>query len=283
MAEGTAPVILVHGGAGVLPASRREAALDGCRAAAEAGWRVLRQGGDAVEAAVTALEDDPEFNAGTGGVLNADGELQLDASLMRGHDLAAGAVAAVRGIRNPIRLARRVMEHGRHVLLVGPGAERFADLQGVARCDPAGLVVARERERWRERHGTVGCVALDGAGRMAAGTSTGGRFDALPGRVGDSPLIGCGTYADGRGAASCTGIGEDIIRVVLAKAAVDELAGGRPPAEVAGGVIALLHRRTGSEAGIILMDDQGRIGHAHNAQAMAIAWMDSDGRCQALA
>lgn len=282
---GSKPAIIVHGGAGKIGPERREAALEGCRAAAGAGWAKLAAGGtavEAVEAAVMALEDNPDFNAGTGAVLDAEGAVQLDASIMDGSRLAAGAVANVRRLRNPVALARQVMEDGRHVLLVSEGAEAFAQARGVPLCDNAELIVARQQARWEELHGTVGAVALDGSGRLAAATSTGGRMGSLPGRVGDSPLIGCGTYADARAGVSCTGIGEAIIRVVLAKTAADMLGQATPPMRAAQAAITLLAERTRAEAGLIMIDAQGRVGHAHNAETMAIAWIEADGRCQAM-
>jgi L-asparaginase / beta-aspartyl-peptidase len=268
------PVIVVHGGAGRLrdpgDSAPREA---GCRRGAEAGWVILRNGGsalDAVEAAVQVLEDDPLFNAGTGSVLGQDGAVEMDASIMDGATARAGAVAAVRRIRNPVRLARRVLEHGRHVLLVAEGAARFAREAGIPECREEDLVTDAQRRRF-ERHGTVGAVALDRDGRLAAATSTGGTAGNLPGRVGDSALIGCGTYADEVGACSCTGIGEAIVRVVLAHTATELLRAGQSPDGAAQRAIALLADRTGSEAGLILVDRLGRIGHAHNCEHMAIA------------
>jgi beta-aspartyl-peptidase (threonine type) len=211
------------------------------RAAAAAGWARLSEGGtslDAVEAAVRLLEDHPRFNAGRGAVLTAAGTVELDASIMEGDRLRCGAVAAVSGIANPISLARRVLEDGRHVLLVAGGARAFARAHGIPECDPESLITDRQRQRWIERRGsagsaqataahperapdvprgTVGAVALDARGTMAAATSTGGTAGQLPGRVGDSALIGCGTYAESTiGGASCTGTGEAIIRTVLA-------------------------------------------------------------------
>lgn len=275
--------IIVHGGAGSCPPERHAAARSGCRAAALRGWQILQSGGsalDAVEAAVIELEDNPEFNAGTGAVLNARGEVQLDASIMDGASLRAGAVANVREVRNPIRLARQVLIDGRHVLLVSAGAEQLAAERGIPRCANSELVTPRQQKRWQERHGTVGCVARDAHGHVAAATSTGGRAGALPGRVGDSPLIGCGTYADASGGASCTGVGEDIMRLVLAKTALVGLAAGTAAADAARGAIDQFERHTGSQAGIILIGADGRIGHAHNAETMAVAFIGADGRCQ---
>jgi beta-aspartyl-peptidase (threonine type) len=267
------PVLMVHGGAGAIREELMAARIDGCRAAAMAGWRILVGGGavvDAVEAAVQALEDDPLFNAGKGSVLNAAGEVQMDASIMEGATRRAGAVAAVQRICNPIRLARKVMEDGRHVLFVAEGAQRFAAHCGIPACAPAELIVPHQRQRWEAAHGTVGCVAVDTEGRCAAATSTGGRFGMLPGRVGDSALIGCGTYATEHGAVSCTGIGEAIIRTGLARTALDLVKDGLAPAAAASRAIAELERLTSGDAGLIVVDCKGRTGQAHNTPHMPV-------------
>ncbi len=275
-------VIVVHGGAGRVPEEDEEERWEGCRRAALAGWRRLLQGGsalDAVEEAVAFLEDHPLFNAGRGSVLNAAGEVEMDASLMDGKHLQAGAVGAVRNIRNPIRLARRVFDDGKHILMVAEGAERFARDSGMTGCSAEELVTERQRARWEAMKdtnlGTVGAVAVDGAGGIAAATSTGGLPRKRPGRVGDSALIGAGTYADGLwGAASVTGDGEAIMRVVLAKTAVDLLTGDRHPQDAARLAVAVLGERGQGEGGIILVDRKGRVGHAHNAPFMSCAFMD---------
>lgn len=275
-------MIIVHGGAGRIPdedvAERREA----CREATLVGWDCLRQGRaalDAVEEAVAFLEDHPLFNAGQGSVLSTAGDVEMDASIMEGQALRAGAVGALRNIQNPIRLARRVLEEGRHVLLVGEGALRFARDAGIAACAPEELITDRQRARWHAlKHeagfGTVGAVSVDEAGAVAAATSTGGVWGKRPGRVGDSALIGSGTYADRLlGAASATGNGEAIIRVVLAKTTVDLLVGDHDPADAARKAIQLLERRGEGEGGIIVVDRIGRIGHATNAPSMLCAFM----------
>jgi beta-aspartyl-peptidase (threonine type) len=164
MVSQSQPAIIVHGGAGPIKDDSLPARLDGCRAAALAGWKILENGGsalDAVETAVVVLEDNPLFNAGTGSTLNSLGDVETDAAIMAGDTLRAGAVAAVSGIKNPIRLARRVMEDGRHVMLAGEGARRFARQIGFPECPPQSLIVERERKRWESKHGTVGCVAID--------------------------------------------------------------------------------------------------------------------------
>ncbi len=273
------PAIIVHGGAGPIREENVQRSLNGCRNAALAGWQVLKKGGSAMEAAVsavTSLEDNPYFNAGTGAALRADGRVQLDASIMDGATLRAGAVAAVRRVRNPIQLAKKVLDDGRHVLLVADGAERFAREQGVPDYDPDKLITSRQLRRWETKHGTVGCVALDVQGRLAAGTSTGGMLGALPGRVGDSPQIGSGTYASETGGVSCTGIGEDIIRVVLAKTTIDRLSVERDAATAARGAMELFERRTASEAGLIVIDMRGCMGFARNTSHMPVAWVSGD-------
>lgn len=269
----TAPVIIVHGGAGRIDPVSLPERLAGCRAAAEAGYAVLARGGhalDAVEAATVALENNPLFNAGRGSTLNREGRVETDAAIMDGATLRAGAVAAVSGIRNPVKLARAVMEASRHVLLAGAGAERFAREQGVETCDPEELMVPAERQRWEKKYGTVGAAAMDTRGRLAAATSTGGVFDKLPGRVGDTPLIGCGTYADEHAAVSCTGLGEDIIRVTLARHAAYLIAQGRQAQQAAQSALQHFAVRTGSEAGLIAVDASGRVGYAHNTPYLPV-------------
>ena len=274
------PAVIVHGGAGRGADAERRERLAGCVAAARTGWTAVRRGCPAVEAveeAVAVLEDDPLFNAGTGSSLNAAGEVEMDAALMR-DTLEAGAVAAVAGIRNPIRLARKVLDDGRHVMLAGQGARDFARRAGIEPVRGDTLITRAQRNRWSAGHGTVGCVAVDARGRLAAGTSTGGTPGKLPGRVGDSPLIGCGTYADAVGAASCTGQGEAIIKVLLAKTAVDLLAAGLTPATAAKRAVELLERQTGAEAGLILVDRYGAVGFAHNAEEMPVCVLTPEGQ-----
>lgn len=274
------PALIVHGGAGRIPEAEIAARLDGCKQAALAGWKILTRGGsslDAVEAAVVALENDPLFNAGTGSTLNSLGRVEMDAAIMEGQTLRAGAVAAVGGIKNPIRLARRIMEDGRHVLLVGEGALAFAREIGVAECPPNELIVPQERKRWEEKYGTVGCVAVEGGGKIAVATSTGGMFDKLPGRVGDSPLLGCGTYANEVGGVSCTGHGEAIMRVVMAKTALECVQNGEDARAAADRAVALLAEKTGGKAGLILIDRQGRIGYARNTARMPVCAITAKG------
>ena len=275
------PSIIVHGGAGPIRDDSLPARLEGCKAAALAGWKILDQGGsatDTAEAAVVVLEDNPLFNAGTGSTLNSLGHVEMDAAIMEGHSLRAGSVAAVSRIKNPIKLARRIMDDGRHLMLAGEGALMFAREIDFPECSSETLIVDREKKRWESKHGTVGCVALDSNGHLAVATSTGGIFDKLPGRVGDSPLIGCGTYADDYGAASCTGHGEVIIRTVLAKSAIDLLKAGVDPQSAANQAVTLLAEKTGSTGGLILIDRHGKIGYARNTTHMPVCWITNSGQ-----
>jgi L-asparaginase / beta-aspartyl-peptidase len=357
------PTLLVHGGAWAIPAGETAAHEAGVRRALEAGFEVLSRAGsalDAVEAAVTILEDDPTFDAGRGSFLTADGRVQLDALLMDGGRMKAGGVACVERLRNPIRAARLVLEESPHVYFVGAGAEEFARAHGMELIENAELVLDRERERLaaaqareaaglsdatfsghlddkgpetavghegrgprakgqdegegprakgqdegqgpraksqgprakgqgegqgegqgpsakgqdrpsgQDSHDTVGAVALDGRGNLAAATSTGGTLNKTPGRVGDSSLIGCGCYADNlAGAVSLTGWGEPIMKLVLGKWATDRVAAGTAPEIAAGEAISYLFNRLGGHGGIILLGPDGRFGLAHNTPAMA--------------
>jgi beta-aspartyl-peptidase (threonine type) len=334
------PTLLVHGGAWAIPADARAAHEAGVRAALEVGYDILSLGGsaiDAVEAAVSVLEDDPTFDAGRGSFLTSNGRVQLDALLMDGGRMKAGGVACVERLRNPIQAARLVLEKSQHVYFVGPGAEQFAAAHGMALIDNSELVLDRERERLRhaqarkaagfedetfsgpetipshilhddkdpataftseldsqensaapgldsatwettdpnrspgmDSHDTVGAVALDGRGNLAAATSTGGTLNKTPGRVGDSSLIGCGCYADNLAAAvSLTGWGEPIMKLVLGKWATDRVAAGTAPEIAAREAISYLYNRLGGHGGIILLGPDGRFGLAHNTPAMA--------------
>jgi L-asparaginase / beta-aspartyl-peptidase len=353
------PTLLVHGGAWAIPADAAAAHQAGVRNALETGYALLSRGAsalDAVEAAVTVLEDDPTFDAGCGSFLTSDGRIQLDALLMDGGRMKAGGVACVERLRNPIQAARLVLEKSPHVYFVGPGAEQFAQAHGMTLIDNAELVLDRERERlahaklrdaagltddtfsgpeavphpvlhddkspetafpahhnssgagapgpshlgtwesmsptsspgapgldsgtWessnpasspsQDSHDTVGAVALDARGNLAAATSTGGTLNKTPGRVGDSSLIGCGCYADNLSAAvSLTGWGEPIMKLVLGKWATDRVAAGTAPDLAAREAIAYLFNRLGGHGGIILLGPDGRFGLAHNTPAMA--------------
>ena len=270
------PAVIVHGGGGPIRDDSLPERLEGCKAAALAAWEIIAQNGsalDAAEAAVTVLENNPLFNAGTGSTLNQSGKVEMDAAIMDGDSLRAGAVAAIQRIKNPIKLARRVLEDGRHVILAGEGALMFAREVGFPECSPESLIAADERKRWSDKHGTVGCVVSDANGKIAVATSTGGIFNKLPGRIGDSPLPGCGTYADDRGGVSCTGLGEAIIRVVLGKAAIDFLSEGIDPHAAARKSLELLEAKTGAQAGLIIIDCHGRIGYARNTTHMPVCFI----------
>ena len=293
--------IIVHGGAWDIPRELHADHEAGCRAAAEAGWTILAAGGsalDAVEAAVRVMEDHPVFDAGLGSHLNRDGVVELDAGMMDGRTLMAGAVASVTHIANPISLARRVLHDSEHVFLVGAGAERFAAEAGIPLCEPAELVVERERRLWDERRrtkdegrtteddrraafeaagrvgaDTVGAVAIDAAGNLAVGNSTGGTSFKHPGRVGDTPIIGCGLYADNTmGAAACTGWGEQIMKTVLAKTTVDQIALLGSATDAANVAIAYFRHRIGGLGGVICISPTGQIGYAHSTPYLAHAY-----------
>jgi len=338
------PILLIHGGAWAMPDDAVASHERGIAAALAAGWSALSRGGtavDAVEAAVTVMEDDDTFDAGRGSFLTRDGRVQLDALLMNGADLRTGGVACVERLRNPIQAARLVLEKSPHVYFVGTGAERFATQHGMRLVDNTELIVPRERDRlmafqqaeaaghpdttfsgtdtsgapglasetWDETetpsqtqtaldteveaalpeelriddptlhsHDTVGAVALDQYGNLAAGTSTGGTLNKAPGRVGDSSLIGCGCYADNLSAAvSLTGWGEPIMKLVLGKWAVDRVAAGATPQSSSAAAIDYLFTRLGGHGGIILLGPDGQIGIAHNTPRMAWGYATSEG------
>jgi L-asparaginase / beta-aspartyl-peptidase len=279
--------IVVHGGAGGLPSNgaRVDRMRSGAAAAVEAGHAVLAAGGtalEAVEAAVVVLEDDPEFNAGRGAALTEYGRVELDASMMDGTTRAAGAVAAVRGVRNPIRAARAVLEEGRHVLLVGAPATEFAATAGLAFESETWFVTERERLALAglngAARGTVGAVARDSQGRLAAATSTGGVSGQRLGRVGDSPLVGAGTWADDATVAvSCTGHGESIIRSALAHE-VDALLRHRGlRLEEACGVAIEGLGRWGQDGGLIAVSSHGEVAATFNSPGMTRGWRVGDG------
>jgi L-asparaginase / beta-aspartyl-peptidase len=273
--------LVVHGGAGTIRQEVEAAARAGVERALAKGWAILEGGGSAIDAcelSILDLEDDPVFDAGVGAHLNREGYAQLDAIVMDGATLQSGAVAAVERIRNPIRLARQVLKRGEHSLLVGAGAEQFAVESGIHLCDPAELITPYERQRWSAKatepqtHGTVGAVAIDAAGNLCAATSTGGTFFKHRGRVGDSPLIGCGCYADNESAAvSCTGHGESIMKILMAKAAADFVAAGQDPQSAADAAVKLLSRRTSGAGGLIIVDSAGRFGASFSTPHMTWA------------
>jgi L-asparaginase / beta-aspartyl-peptidase len=289
----TDPVLVVHGGAWAIPDEMVEAHLNGVRNAVASGWRALTKGGsalDAVEEAVVIMEDDDTFDAGRGSFLNRDGKVQLDAFIMEGSTLRGGGVGCVERIRNPIRAARKILSESPHVYFVAEGAENFAAEHDIALCDNRDLVIPREIERLRAfqakaaeeapdlfapaiSHDTVGAIALDRDGNIAAATSTGGTLNKAPGRLGDSSLIGCGCYADNEtAAASLTGWGEPIMKLVLAKWAADRVAAGNLPEWVSQEAMNYLKSRVNGHGGIILLDAKGRVGISHNTPRMAWAY-----------
>ncbi len=289
----TNPVLVVHGGAWSMPDSMTEAHIRGVRNALSAGWRVLERGGpalDAVEEAVVVMEDDETFDAGRGSFLNRDGKVQLDALIMDGATLRAGGVGCVERLANPIRAARKILSESPHVYFVAEGAEQFAAQHGIKLCRNEELVIQREVERLREyqldaagqgkelfapaiSHDTVGAVALDSHGNIAAATSTGGTLNKAPGRLGDSSLIGCGCYADNSSAAvSTTGWGEPIMKLVLAKWTADRVSAGNLPEWAAQEAMNYLKQRLDGHGGIILLNAKGQFGLAHNTPRMAWAY-----------
>lgn len=296
------PSIVVHGGSGDWPENHAEA-LAGVRAAAGLGWQLLSQGKsalDAAEAAVRVLEDDPVFDAGRGSYVNSGGHVELDAIVMDGQTLRTGAVAAIRNIANPVSVARLVMERTPHNLLVAEGARAFAIEMGVPLVPEEYLLVDQEFEKWQRIHrnggarsrltersepgkGTVGVVTRDVYGNIAAATSTGGTPDKMPGRVGDSPLIGCGAYADNLlGGASGTGLGESLMKVVMAKAVCDLMGSGLPAQAAADQAVARLSDpRIKGWGGVIALDKDGTVGLASNAAHMARAYAAPDGTIHA--
>jgi len=272
------PALIVHGGAGADPQEGREELREGIRQAVQAGWDALEAGGsslDAVEAAVRVLEDHPRFNAGRGSVLTSAGTVEMDASIMEGNELRNGAVGSVTAIRHPISLARRILESGRHSLFVGAGAVERARAFGIPPCDPAELITERQMRRLRAvQAGTVGAVAMDRRGVIAAATSTGGMAGKLPGRVGDSALIGCGTYAESNlGGVSCTGDGEAIIRVVLARRALETLKSVDDPGQACRVAVDVLVEEGRGQGGLILVDWRGRTGWAHSTPLLPVGFM----------
>jgi L-asparaginase / beta-aspartyl-peptidase len=297
------PVLIVHGGAWAMPDDMVDAHIRGVTNALAAGWQVLERGGaalDAIEEAVVIMEDDETFDAGRGSFLNRDGKVQLDALIMDGATLRAGGVGCVEHLRNPVRAARKILSESPHVYFVGEGAEKFAAEHGVPLCKNEDLIIPREIEHLRRyqaelaqrdesqdgndlfapsvhdasiSHDTVGAVALDRNGNIAAATSTGGTLNKAPGRLGDSSLIGCGCYADNESAAaSTTGWGEPIMKLVLAKWTADRVMTGNLPEWAAQEAMNYLKQRVNGHGGIIVLDREGHIGIAHNTPRMAFAY-----------
>lgn len=302
--NGGAWSVLVHGGAGDVATASVAAREAACQRAAAAAGALLASGDtalNAVQRAVELLEDDPLFNAANGASLTSDGTIELDASIMEGRDLGAGAVCALAPFKNPIAIARAVLDARGHILYAGAGAERFALACGFARVTDADLTTPGARAAWERlraeeaaggdasghnwaggghegcSHGTVGAVARDAHGTVAAATSTGGLMYKRPGRVGDTPILGAGTYADdGAGACSNTGDGEAVLRVCLAKTACEWMRQGMHPEDAARAAVQLLADRTEGVGGIILVDREGRIGLARTTASMLWAAMSAE-------
>ena len=276
------PIVVVHGGASEWYAGTGPGRA-ACERAAKAGWEALAAGGsalDAVIAAVRVVEDDPACNAGTGAVLTSRGTLELDACVMDGASLASGGVAVLPPFRHPIDIARAVLEDGRYHLLAGDGAAAFARARGFEPCDPELMITPERRAEFEgrgsfDRGNTVGAVALDANGRLAAATSTGGISGTDPGRVGDAPLVGGGTYADEHAACSCTGDGEAFARACAAFWTVENVAEGAQAA--AERSVARVLERYGGYGGLILLDKTGDVGIARSASAMPHAIARADG------
>ncbi len=290
------PVIVVHGGAGAwaLDSERLQIAIAACETAARAGQEILIGGGtalDAVETAVSILEDCPVLDAGRGSYLNSAGEIEMDALIMDGRTLNLGAVAAVQHVRNPIRLARRVMTDTQHTMLAAAGASAFADQIGFPRCETADLIVSPEYEKHQTLKqqtdyqtstiftepgamgDTVGAVALDANGNLATAVSTGGTRQKMPGRIGDSPLVGSGAYADNWTAAVCaTGHGESLMKIVISKRVCDYVGAGMSAQAACEAAIRVLAERVQGKGGLIAVDARGNIGIAFNTDAMPHAF-----------
>ena len=272
------PALIVHGGAGADPDSPREEQRQGIRDAVAVGWAVLQEGGsavDAVETAVCAMEDNPRFNAGRGSALTSEGTVEMDASIMEGDRLRNGAVACVTAMRHPISLARRILEDGPHSFFAGEGAMARARALGIPVCEPEELITdARRKQLESLTSGTVGAVALDRSGLIAAATSTGGTPGKLPGRVGDTALIGCGIYAESTsGGVSCTGDGEAIIRVVLARRTIDILKLAADPMHACQVAVDVLVEEGRGSGGLICIDWKGRLGWAYSTPLMPVGFM----------
>ncbi|UCE90855.1 MAG: isoaspartyl peptidase/L-asparaginase [Methanobacteriota archaeon] len=287
------PSIIVHGGAWSIPDDLVDGHVRGCESAADAGFKELLAGASAMDAvveAVATMEDDATFDAGVGSVLNQSGKVELDAIVMDGGNLRSGAVAALQRIRNPVRVARAVMDCTQYSMLAGEGALEFASSKGFEKCAEEDLLVGRELEDYREfirtgvlrtrehfsgKGDTVGACAVDVEGHVACATSTGGIPRKLAGRVGDSPLVGCGAYAnDEVGAASATGWGEQIMAVVLSKTALDIRSGLQDSCAACRNAVEHLNKRVGGLGGLIMVDREGAVGYHHNTPRMAFAFIE---------
>lgn len=299
------PVVVIHGGAWAIPDKLSSASVEGVCSAARAGYDVLIRGGsamDAVEAAVRVMEDCPAFDAGTGSVLNTKGEVEMDSVIMDGRELQCGSVACVQNIKNPVSLARAVLEKTDHTLLVGKGANEFAEEIGIHTVPTDSLVTEDAREEWRHfmqfkttvnvlfrnreatpstsavcdtlGHDTVGAVALDRSGTTAAATSTGGITAKRPGRVGDSPIVGAGAYADNEcGAVSTTGHGESITKVCLARQVTHLMESGMSAQKASEEALQKMADRVKGHGGVVTVSKDGDIGKHFTTERMAWAWI----------
>lgn len=290
----TKPVIVVHGGAWAIPDRLVDANLKGVEKSTKEGWKILQEGGsalDAVIAAVNVLEDDPTFDAGIGSVLTEDGTVEMDALIMNGTTLEAGAVAGLRDVRYPITLARKVMEETPHIMMIGEGANKVASEHGLERITQDELVTEEaklEFKEWAKKaefgssfgHETVGAVAIDSNGNIAAATSTGGVTGKRVGRIGDVPLIGSGGYADNRvGGVSTTGHGESIMKVNLARLVLNYVETGMGIQEAADKALGYMSVRVKGNGGLIALDSNGNIGAAYTTKRMVWAYL-KDGKLE---
>ncbi|KAB5581667.1 hypothetical protein PHYPO_G00178390 [Pangasianodon hypophthalmus] len=280
------PVVVVHGGAGHVPKERAELSIAGMQEAARLGYAILKSGGtamDAVVETVAMLENNPAFNAGRGSVLNLKGEVEMDALVMDGRTLACGAVSAVRRVANPIHLARLVMDKTSHVCLTAEGASQFARAMGIPEVPEESLITDYARKRWKDnlhkdanpvecqigKMGTVGAVAVDVQGNIACATSTGGMINKMEGRVGDTPCIGCGGYADNQiGAVSPTGHGEAIMKIVLSRLILFHMEQGKSPKEASDMALAYMKERVSGLGGVVVVDPKGTWAARFSSQQM---------------
>ncbi|KAI5616253.1 isoaspartyl peptidase/L-asparaginase [Silurus asotus] len=283
------PVVVVHGGAGQIPNERAEASCAGVREAARKGYEILMSGGSAMDAVVEAvamMENNPSYNAGRGSVLNWKGEVEMDALVMDGRTLACGAVSAVRRVANPIYLARLVMEKTSHVCLTGEGAFKFAMAMGIPEVPEKYLITEYARTRWMNnlnpeadhvqsqmgKMGTVGAVAVDVQGNVTAATSTGGMLNKMEGRVGDTPCVGCGGYADNQfGAVSPTGHGEAIMKVTLSRLILFYMEQGKSPEEASDMALTFMMKRVSGLGGVVVVDPKGTWTARFSSKQMAWA------------
>ena len=298
MATSSTPRLIVHGGAGDWGGFDEARVLEGVRKAAAVGWEILKSGGsalDAVEKATNIMEDDPQFDSGFGSFVNAAGEVEMDALIADGSTIKYGAVAAVKRVQYPITLARLVMTRTNNLFFVADGADQLAAELGMPLVTNAQMITPQEFEAFRARHagnavpqvgqgtGTCGAVALDANGHLASATSTGGMPEKRKGRVGDTPIFGAGGYADDEfGAASATGVGENVMRYFLCKRVVDGIKDGvNAQAAVVSGVDYLVARIPNPEVGVIVIGRDGSVGAQHTTANMPIAWVTADGDIRA--